>query len=149
MSRYTQIIYQVVFAAKHREAVFENRADRLRMYAYLSTVLRNKKCGVYALNGVEDHLHILFALNPSLALSSLIKDLKLASHDWITKNRLFPGFTNWQRGYSAITYSQSSIPSLIEYIDNQEVHHQKESSLDELKGLLHAQHIDYDERFLE
>jgi REP element-mobilizing transposase RayT len=149
MSTYTQITYQVIFSAKYREPVFQDKEDRLRLYAYMATVIRNKRCHVYAVNGVEDHLHLLFSLHQSVALGNLIKDVKLAASAWIKTNSLFPGFTNWQRGYSAITYNVEAIPGLIIYVENQEEHHKKESSLEESKRLLREQGIDFDERFLE
>ncbi len=148
MSTYTQITYQVVFSAKDREPVFKNRDNRLRMYAYMAVVIRNKKCIVHAINWVDDHLHILFAPHPSVSLSSLIKDVKLATNDWIKKHTVFPKFSNWQRGYSAFSYSREAIPKLVQYVENQEAHHAKESSLQELKRLLGEQRVDLDDRFL-
>ena len=119
------------------------------MYAYMAGVIRKNNCHVYALNGVDDHLHILFELHPAVALAYLIKDVKLATSAWIKDNGLFQDFTNWQRGYSSFTYSQDAIPNLIRYIENQEEHHKKESSIDELKRLLREKNIDFDERYLE
>jgi REP element-mobilizing transposase RayT len=46
--------------------------------------LKNKECHLYRINGVEDHVHILTSLHPTLALSDLIHgDLRL---DQIRKN---------------------------------------------------------------
>ncbi|WP_242617450.1 transposase [Cecembia calidifontis] len=55
-------------------------------------MLTNKNCYLYRINGVEDHLHILNAVHPIIAPSSLIKDIKLASSDFIKRENIFPNF---------------------------------------------------------
>jgi len=115
----------------------------------MAAIIRKQKCKVIEINGVEDHLHIGFSLHPDVALSRLIKDVKLATSAWIKDEELFPGFTNWQRGCSAITYSSAAVPNLKKYIENQEEHHKKEESLSELKRLLRDHGINFDEKYLE
>jgi len=149
MSTYTQITYQVVFSAKHRAPVFRNRENRKRMYTYIRSILQNKRCFVHAVNGVEDHLHLVFDLHPSIALASLIKDIKLSTSGWIRDHLLFPGFSNWKRGYSAFTYSKEARPDLIQYVKNQEEHHLKESSSNELRRILREKDIAFEERYFE
>jgi REP element-mobilizing transposase RayT len=118
------------------------------MFEYIWGVLENHKCHLYRLNGVEDHIHILTHLHPTVSLSSLVKDIKVASSKFIKENKLFPGFDGWQDGYSAFTISFSEKERLIEYVKNQEEHHRVESFDDELRRLLKEQNIDFDDRFL-
>jgi REP element-mobilizing transposase RayT len=53
MSTYTQILYQIVFSTKHRKPtlVKEKRAE---LFNYIWGVLKNKKCHLYRINGVEE-----------------------------------------------------------------------------------------------
>jgi putative transposase len=67
----------------------------------MSGILENKKCHLYQINGVEDHIHILTHLHPSVALADLVKDIKLASTKFIKEKGLFPQFSGWQDGYGA------------------------------------------------
>ncbi|HPF01516.1 MAG TPA: transposase, partial [Bacteroidales bacterium] len=115
---------------------------------YLATVLRNKKCLVYAINGTADHVHILFTLHPSVSLSDLIKDLKLSTSSFIRTKKLFPMFDGWQEGYGAFTYTYSAKENLIRYVSNQQEHHKKISFYEELKNLLIENEIDFDEGYL-
>ncbi|MBO6571590.1 MAG: transposase [Balneola sp.] len=80
---------------------------------------------MYQINGVEDHIHILTHIHPSVALSQLVKDIKLASSFYIKENKLFFGFHGWQEGYGAFTYSLKEKERLINYVKNQEEHHKK------------------------
>ena len=147
MSTYTQILYQIVFATKdHQLTMVEPGQERL--YRFISGVLKNNNCHLYRINGVEDHLHIVNHLHPTVALSSLVKDIKLGSSELIKKELIFPNFVGWQDGYGGFTYSISAKDNLIEYVKNQKEHHKKVSFRDEYISLLKEHGIEYDERYL-
>lgn len=76
--------------------------------------------------GVSDHIHILTHLHPSISLTSLVKDIKLASTELIKSKNLFPKFSGWQEGYAAFTYAFKDKNGLIDYIKNQEEHHRRQ-----------------------
>jgi REP element-mobilizing transposase RayT len=103
---------------------------------------------LYQIGGISDHIHILTHLHPSIAVASLVKDIKLASSDFIKSNQLFIQFGGWQEGYGAFTYSLKDKDNLIEYIKNQEEHHKIKTSREELIELLHEHKIEYDEKYL-
>jgi len=84
-----------VFSTKHREKCL-SKGNRPELFKYIWGILENKKCHLYRINGVEDHIHIITHLHPTLALASLIKDIKIASSKHIKENRLFPNFSSWQ-----------------------------------------------------
>jgi REP element-mobilizing transposase RayT len=52
------------------------------LYAYMNGFLKNKNCHLYRINGMEDHLHNLTYIHPTIALATLVKDIKLASIDF-------------------------------------------------------------------
>lgn len=147
MSTYTQILYQIVFGTyEHKPTMaFETKAE---LYKDIWGILIIKKCHPYIINGVENHLHILTHLHPSVALADLVKDIKLGSISFIKEKNIFPLFDGWQSGYSAFTYSIDRKEILINYIKNQEVHHHKKTFKEELIGLLNEHHIEYDEKYL-
>ena len=99
---------------------------------------------MYRINGVEDHLHIATHIHPSIALSSLVKDVKLASSDYLKENRIFNKFRGWQDGYGAFTYSIIEKNRVIEYIKNQEEHHKKKTFKEEYIELLEEHGIEFD-----
>ncbi len=147
MSTYAQIIYHIVFSTKERERVLTaSRRDDLFLYVW--GIIKNKQGHLYRINGVEDHLHILTSLHPTVALADFVKEIKLASSFWIKEGQVFPGFTHWQDGYPAFTHSLQEKDALIEYIKNQEEHHRHVSFLEEYKRLLAEAGIQFDERYL-
>ncbi|HOY12973.1 MAG TPA: IS200/IS605 family transposase [Saprospiraceae bacterium] len=147
MSTYTQILYHIVFSTKNREKnLYTNNREEL--FKYISGVIDNKKCHLYQINGVEDHLHILTSLHPSISLSDLVKDIKVSSSLFIKKNNLFPKFTSWQEGYGGFTVSMYLKDSLIDYIKNQEAHHHKVTYIEEFINLLKQHEIEFDPKYL-
>ena len=147
MSTYTQILYQIVFSTKHRERTLTN-PNRKELFKYIWGILKNKQCHLYQIGGVEDHIHIVSHLHPSVSLSSLIKDIKVASSSHIKSQRLFENFSGWQEGYGAFTYSIREKDRLIEYVKNQEEHHKKISFREEYIALLNKHGIEFDEKYL-
>ncbi len=147
MSTYTQIIYQLVFSTKNREHALQSE-NRKELYKYIWGILKNKKCHLYQIGGIADHIHIITHLHPSIALSSLIKDIKLASSEHIKSHNLFEGFSGWQEGYGAFTYSIKDKDRPIEYVKNQEEHHRNKTFREEYIDLLNEHGIVFDEKFL-
>ena len=126
MSTYLQIHYHIVFGTKYRVPCLV-KEKRHPLFQYIHGVLKKNRCHLYRINGVEDHLHMLTHLQQSVALSSLIKDIKLASHAFIKQEKLFLDFAGWQEGYGAFTHHNREKGRLIEYIRNQETHHRRVS----------------------
>ena len=147
MSTYTQLIYQIVFSTKNRRSVL-TKANRNDLYKYISGLLENKKCHLYRINGIEDHIHIVTHIHPTISISSLVKDIKLATSSFIKEKKIFMNFDGWQEGYGAFTYSIKEKERLIEYVKNQDEHHSKKSFLDEYKQLLTNHEIDFNEKYL-
>ena len=147
MSTYTQILYQIVFSTKHRQMVM-SKENRDQLYKYIWVLLENKKCHPYVINGVKDHLHIVTHIHPSVALSDVVKDIKIASSQFIKEKKLFSNFVSWQEGYGAFTYSAKQKNVLIDYVKNQEEHHKKVSFHDEYLKLLKEQDVVFEEKYL-
>lgn len=147
MATYTQILYQLVFSTKYREDTMIASGQEA-LYRHIWGLLQQKNCHLYRINGVENHLHILTHLHPSVSLASLVKDIKLSSSAYIKTSGIFPDFRGWQAGYGAFTYSIKEKQRLINYIKKQKEHHQKKSLQEEYIGLLTEQGILYDEKYL-
>jgi len=147
MSTYTQILYHIVFSTKNRERhLVEDRREDL--FRYVWGIINNKKSHLYRINGVDDHIHILTSLHPTVCLSDMVRDIKTGTSTWIKDNDVFPHFTHWQDGYGGFTHSTREKDGLIEYIKGQEEHHKQVSFRDEFRNLLIEAGIEFDEKFL-
>ncbi len=147
MSTYRQIFYQVVFGTKNRKQTIVKTHDE-ELYKYISGIIKNKNCKLYCINGVEDHIHIMSDLHPSISLADYVKEIKVASSIWMKECGRFPAFEGWQDGYGAFTYSVREKGMIINYIKNQKEHHRSESFYDEYRHLLIDNGIEFDEKYL-
>ena len=98
--------------------------------------------------GVPDHIHILFGLRPAQSISDLLQDIKGSSSKWINDKRLVKGRFSWQEGYGAFSYKKSDLPSVINYINNQEIHHKKTTFKEEYIKLLQEFEIEYNDAYI-
>jgi REP element-mobilizing transposase RayT len=147
VSTHTQICYHIVFSTKDRQPTL--RADRREdLLRYIWGIIKNRHGHLYRINGVEDHLHILSSLHPTVCLADFVKDIKTGSALWIKDNSVFKGFSHWQEGYGAFTCSRRDIDDLIEYIKRQEEHHRRTSFVEEYRKLLQEAGIEFDERYM-
>ncbi len=100
------------------------------------------------INGTADHVHILAKMRQDKAVSDIARSIKANSSGWIRDNFADLRRFRWQNGYAAFTVSTSQVPRTHYYIANQEEHHKKRSFKEELRALLRANGIEYDERYL-
>ena len=146
MSSYRQHLYHIVFRTKDSlPTIRQNNAHEL--YSYITGITKQKNSHLYRINGVENHLHILTDMNPSIAPMDFVKDIKVSSSIWMKRSKLFPAFNGWAVGYGSFTCSYMDINRLIEYIKNQHEHHQRISFEEEYRKLLLDYGITPDEKF--
>jgi REP element-mobilizing transposase RayT len=144
---YTQIHIQVVFAVHNRQSLI-NADWKDELYKYITGIIQNNNHKVLQINGMPDHIHILFGMRPTQSLSDLIKQVKQDSSKWINKQGLVNGKFSWQSGYGAFSYSKSEVSKVVNYIKNQEEHHKKLLFQDEYLKLLKDFNVDYDARYI-
>ena len=146
MSAYRQILYHIIFRTKGSEKTIchEHRKD---LYQYIWGIIKSKNCVLFQINGMEDHIHILSDLHPSIALADYIRDIKISSSKWIKASGLFPNFKGWGIKYCALTYSNNDRDTIINYIKNQQEHHKKENFQDEISRFFRENGIDLEEKW--
>ncbi len=144
---YTQIHLHFVFAVQNRVSLIE-KEWKDRLYQYITGIVQNNKHKMIIINGMPDHLHIVVGMRPTQSVSDLLQDIKGDSSKWINKEKLVKGKFEWQEGYGAFSYSKSALPKLIDYVKNQEKHHQQKTFLQEYKEFLDAFEVEYDERYV-
>ena len=144
---YTQIHIHFVFAVKFRNGIIQAEWKEI-LYKYIAGIIQTNDHKLLAINGMPDHIHILIGLKPNQSISDLMKDIKQGSSLWINKNNLAKSHFEWQEGYGAFSYSKSQLINVINYIQNQELHHQKRSFREEYLDFLQKFEIDHDEKFI-
>jgi putative transposase len=105
MSSYRQLLYHLVFRTK--DSLPTIKQDHVcELYAYITGIIKHKNSHLYRINGVENHLHILTDLHPSIALADFMRDVKVSSSLWMKSSGLFPAFNSWADGYGSSAPSE-------------------------------------------
>lgn len=144
---FSQIYIQTVFAVSNRQSLIkpEFKED---LYKYISGIVTNQGQKLIAINGAEDHVHILIGLRPAMALADLVREIKADSTNFVNKNRWVHGRFSWQEGYGAFSYGHSQLDKIIRYIQNQEKHHSRRSFKSEYLTLLRKFDIAFEEKYV-
>ncbi|MEP6705489.1 MAG: IS200/IS605 family transposase [Acidobacteriota bacterium] len=139
---YTNLLYHIVFGTKRRQP-FIHHDIKNRLHAYMGGTVRGLGGIALEINGIEDHVHLLVKLKPTIRFSDFLRDLKSNSSSWVKDNGV-PAF-GWQRRYGAFTVSESQCDVVRRYIQNQEQHHKRFDFKAEFEKLLSANGIPLDD----
>jgi len=146
MSSYRQHLYHLVFRTKHSLPTIKQ--DQVyELYAYITGTVKNMNSHLYRINGVENHLHILTDMHPSIAPADFMREIKASSSLWMKKSMLFPSFIGWEEGYGSFTCSYKDLNRLIEYIKSQAEHHKRMTFEKSTGKILLESGITPDEKF--
>lgn len=139
---YTNFLYHIVFGTKGRLPLIANEL-KPQLHEYMGGTVRGLGGIAFEINGMNDHVHLLAKVPPTIKFSDFMRELKANSSKWMNENsnRKFA----WQRRYGAFTVSESQIEVVRNYIRNQEEHHKKFDFKQEFESFLKANKIDIDE----
>ncbi|MBK9263282.1 MAG: IS200/IS605 family transposase [Polyangiaceae bacterium] len=119
---FTELFVHVVWGTFRRTPWIAESVEK-PLYAAMSEKCREIGCVPMALGGTSDHVHMLAALTPTMAVATFVKEIKGASA-YIISHGLLPntGF-RWQEGYGAFTLRKTDLPTVRNYVLQQKEHH--------------------------
>ena len=141
-------LVHLVYSTKDRKRwIPEDVRDRL--FAYQAGIYQAWESPALVIGGIDDHVHALFCLSKNHPLKKIVEEVKKGSSKWMkggdgTGN---PDF-HWQNGYAGFSVSQSNVPAVSDYIQNQQTHHREMTFQDELRALFQRHQIEFDERYV-
>jgi len=144
---FSQIHIHVVFSVQNRLSLISKQWEQ-RLYKYISGIIQNQGHKLIAINGMPDHIHILFGMRPNQSISELLRTIKSDSSRWINENKFVAGKFSWQEGYGAFSYARSEISNVAKYIENQELHHTQKTFTEEYIAMLEEFEIEFDSKYI-
>jgi putative transposase len=144
---YTQIHIQLVFAVQNKGSLI-SPTWKEELHQYITGIIQKYGHKLLRINGMPDHIHILFGMRPTQALSELVQHVKQDPSKWINEKRLVQGKFSWQSGFGAFSYSPSDVPNVIAYNRDQEKHHKVRTFQEEYLEMLKAFEVEHDERYI-
>jgi putative transposase len=101
-----------------------------------------------AIHCMPDHTHLFVGIKPTVLILDFIKEVKVESNEFINNKKWVRGKFNWQEGYGVFSYSHSHVGTVINYILNQEIHHQKRTFKQEYLELLTKFEIPFEDKYV-
>lgn len=127
---YNKIWIHAIWATKYRNPFIASQIER-KIYDFMFHEFTELGCVVRAINGMPDHVHSLFLLNPKRSIVEVIKQVKGSTSHFVNEENLIQDHFSWQTGYAAFSVSESVLERVHWYIKNQKIHHQKKSFQEE------------------
>jgi len=121
---YDNLYIHFVFVTKDRQPLISDN-HRIRIEKYITGVIKNNSCKLYAIYANPEHVHILLSKAPELSeiqISTIIAD---SSAKFINDNKLCKFRFEWQQSAAAFAVSKSDIDKVCQYILGQPLHHKK------------------------
>lgn len=136
----------LVFSTKGRTDTLP-KSNLSEVYAYVAGILNETGCPTIAVGGTSNHLHLLFVLSRTTALSDVVRTVKSNSAKWLNARGGLLHHFAWQDGYAAFSISQSHVKAVRQYIFTQEEHHKRVKFQDEYRRLCRLYDAGLDERY--
>ena len=118
------VFLHLVWATWDRRPLLHGPLER-EVYRAISAKCKELQVKLVALGGVEDHVHLLVLLPPTLTIADLVKHIKGASSHVMAQHILTQtgGFFKWQSAYGAFSVSPQHWQAVADYIRYQREHH--------------------------
>jgi len=144
---YSKLYAHIVFTPKGRNSLITD-SIRVPLHKYIYGIITEKKCYPVAINGTNDHIHILTGFPPTIALSDLIRDIKRSSSLFVNDRLKSYHKFRWQEGFGVFSIGYRELDGLFNYILNQEEHHLKTTFRKEYMSILDEQGIEFKDEYL-
>ena len=123
---YVKMRAHLLWATKYRRRWIDP-GWRMALFREMAAIAQRHDARVICAGGIPDHVRLLLAWSPAVALSSIVRDIKTWSSHWVRANVPTRREFGWQNGFTVFTVHYRSVGRLIGYIVNQERHHGESS----------------------
>ena len=129
---YTQLYIHIVFAVKGRVNLIP-KSHKEELHKYITGIVQKRRHKMLAIHCMPNHCHVFVGLQPYMAISDLVRDIKANSSHFINEKQWVRGKFSWQEGYGAFSHSRAQV---VKYILNQEEHHRTKTFKEEYLQML-------------
>jgi len=132
---YKNLYIHFIFSTFERQKLISEK-NRTRIEKYITGIVNNNSCKLYAIYANPEHLHFLVSRSPEISEQQLAIIVADSSERFINENKLSNGKFLWQRSTSAYSISKSDIDKVCKYILNQAEHHKKVTFAEEYEQFI-------------
>jgi len=132
---YNNLYTHFVFTTLRRELIITEE-NRQRIEKYITGIVNNNSCQLYAIYANPEHLHFLVSRSPNIDEERLAGIVANSSARFINDNNLCKGDFQWQMSCSAFSVSKKDVDNVCKYILNQPKHHRKHTFTEEYEAFI-------------
>jgi putative transposase len=128
-----RLYYHLVWATKERQPLVVPRIEP-RLYSYIIGKADSLGCIIHAIGGMEDHIHLITSIPPSLSIAGFVKHIKGSSAYQLNQDSSPTSAKfGWQRGYGVFSLGGKQLDEAIAYVSNQKQHHSQGTAIASLE----------------
>ena len=121
---FVKVIIHAVWGTKSHYP-FLTKEIQQKVISHIKENAHEKQIFIDSINGHTEHLHCLFGLNADMSIAKALQLIKGESAFWVNKQQLTTSKFEWADEYYAVSVSEPILDKVKKYIDEQEVHHKK------------------------
>jgi putative transposase len=123
---FCQLYYHLVWATKRRTPLLTAEVEPV-IYGFLRGKAVGLGATVFALNGVEDHVHMVVSIPPRIAVARFIGQVKGVASARFNSMGSHTSVFYWQAEYAAFSFDRKRLPNYVAYVSRQKAHHQDQT----------------------
>ena len=127
---YIKIWIHLIWTTKNRNNLI-GKDLKPKLLEHIKENAKSKNIYIDTMNCISDHVHALVSMKSDQSISKIAGLIKGESSHWINDKKYSNYKFEWQEEYIAVSVSESVVPKVREYIENQEKHHIKKTFMDE------------------
>ena len=94
---------------------------------------------MFALNGIEDHVHLVVTVLPKISLATFIGQVKGVASTKFNQSEANRTHFAWQEEYGVFSFDGKRLPNYIAYVERQKEHHANNTTIPILERLTNGQ----------
>jgi REP element-mobilizing transposase RayT len=126
------LFIHIIWSVRDREPLL-TKPVRTVLFSHTQKRAEERGIKVLAVNGVEDHVHVLIQLHPAQNLSQVVKTIRTDAAEWLNETKLLSKPVEWEEHYAAYSVNPSTVKQVIDFTNKQEEYHKTKTLESELE----------------
>lgn len=124
-----RLYYDLVWTTKNRQYLITPDKEST-LYNYIIGKADSLGCIIHGIGGIEDHIHLVASIPPSLSIAEFVKTVKGSSAYYMNHSGLMgQDKFAWQEGYGVFSVGSKQIDRAVAYVNNQKIHHGNKTAI--------------------
>jgi len=112
----------MIWGTKNRESFIQIEFEE-SLHNVIAAKGKELGAFVYAVGGIEDHVHLVASVPPRIAPSDFIGQVKGNSSHFVNHELALNYHFKWQAEYGVVSFGGKQLDMVVKYVKNQRQHH--------------------------